>query len=428
MYRNILWGLIKACEDAGKSSADAISLMREHSPAWGGLDQVAKSGGQKIEANSFWYWAMQHGYKPPKVMKVINPDNPDNPTLVHSDKLQKIEANELLNLLKTRRDNGEHAFRYNIFTQQIELNGEVCQGSTSIDRYYLELARQGYKCNKDTAFDCVVQIAREYEYNPVVNYLNKVYKTVSPAYIDRLASTYLRPEDAHLPEPTIYDDMLKKTLIAAVTRAYEPPHKFDNACVLLGEQGSRKSTFWSVLGGEFFSDGLRDINGKDSLMILHRSWICEMAELEAVTSKKMAGEIKSFLSQETDVFRVPYGKVTEAFPRRGIIVGSTNRHDGFLVDETGNRRFWIIKLGENIGIENPIDCEGLLAERDSIWSAVVMAYKNGETTYLTKENELKVNEENLDYLIESPWKAVIESFCETPTNYHRELNNGTCFI
>ena len=65
-----------------------------------------------------------------------------------------------------------------------------------IDRYYLELARQGYKCNKDTAFDCVVQIAREYEYNPVVNYLNKVYKTVSPAYIDRLASTYLRPEDA----------------------------------------------------------------------------------------------------------------------------------------------------------------------------------------------------------------------------------------
>ena len=81
-------------------------------------------------------------------------------------------------------------------------------------------------------------------------------------------------EKRHLSEPTIYDDMLKKTLIAAVARAYKPEgHKFDNACVLLGEQGSRKSTFWSVLGGEFFSDGLRDINGKDSLMILHRSMI-----------------------------------------------------------------------------------------------------------------------------------------------------------
>ena len=107
--------------------------------------------------------------------------------------------------------------------------------------------------------------SKRYEYNPVVNYLNKVYKTVSPAYIDRLASTYLRPEDAHLPEPTIYDDMLKKTLIAAVTRAYEPPHKFDNACVLLGEQGSRKSTFWSVLGGEFLVMDLETLTEKTHL-------------------------------------------------------------------------------------------------------------------------------------------------------------------
>ena len=32
MYRNILWGLIKACEDAGKSAADAVQMMKTHSP------------------------------------------------------------------------------------------------------------------------------------------------------------------------------------------------------------------------------------------------------------------------------------------------------------------------------------------------------------------------------------------------------------
>ena len=428
MYRNILWGLIKACEDAGKNAGDAVALMKKHSPDWGGIDQVAKSGGVQINAGSFWYWAIEYGYKPKKTLKVINPDNPDNPKLIESDKLQRIEANELLNLLKSHRDNGEHAFRYNIYTQQIELDGVPCQGSTSIDRYYLTLARLGYKCNKDTAFDCVVQVARENEYNPVVDYLEKVYTTELPAYIDRLASTYLRPEEKDLPNPTIYDDMLKKTLIAAVARAYNKEgngHKFDNACVLLGEQGARKSSFWYTLGQEFFSDGLRDINGKDALMILHRSWICELAELESITSKKMAGDIKSFLSQKTDVFRVPYGKVTEEFPRRGIIVGSTNRHDGFLVDETGNRRFWIIRLGENVTIENPIDIESLEKERDQIWAAAVMAYKNGESTYLTKENELIVNEENLDYLIESPWKSVIEQFLDNPSNRHRELTTET---
>ena len=84
--------------------------------------------------------------------------------------------------------------------------------------------------------------------------------------------------------------MLRKTLIAAVARAKKPGCKFDNACVIIGDQGARKSTFWSMLGGEFFSDALRDISGKDSLQVLSSAWIMEWAELEAITNKKMAGE------------------------------------------------------------------------------------------------------------------------------------------
>ena len=43
MYRNILWGLVKACEDAGKDINYAIDLMKSHSPSWGGIDQIAHS-------------------------------------------------------------------------------------------------------------------------------------------------------------------------------------------------------------------------------------------------------------------------------------------------------------------------------------------------------------------------------------------------
>ena len=63
MYRNILWGLIKAVEEAGSSSATAISLMASHSPQWKNIDQVASSGGADITAGTFWYWATQHGYR-----------------------------------------------------------------------------------------------------------------------------------------------------------------------------------------------------------------------------------------------------------------------------------------------------------------------------------------------------------------------------
>lgn len=66
MYRNILWGLIKACEEAGGSAATAISIMEAHSPQWKGVDQVAGSGGADVSAGTFWYWAREHGYRQPR--------------------------------------------------------------------------------------------------------------------------------------------------------------------------------------------------------------------------------------------------------------------------------------------------------------------------------------------------------------------------
>lgn len=65
MYRNVLWGLIKAVEEAGGSADAAISMMASHSPQWRGLEQVAHSGGAEITAGTFWYWGKQHGYRPP---------------------------------------------------------------------------------------------------------------------------------------------------------------------------------------------------------------------------------------------------------------------------------------------------------------------------------------------------------------------------
>ena len=425
MYRNILWGLIKACEDAGRSAADAVALMKNHSPEWGGIEQVAYSGGSQINAGSFWYFAKENGFIIPKVIKTFNPENPKEEVTITIDKMQKVDANELLAELESIPKESPNAFRFNVYTQQIQLGtgkkAKICEGKRSIERYYLELARQNKRVSKDVAFDVVVQVARQNEYNPVTDYLDHVSKNVAPAYIDRLATTYLRPEDAHLSEPTLYDEMLRKTLIAAVARAYDEGCKFDNACVIIGDQGARKSTFWSVLGGEFFSDALRDINGKDSLQVLANSWIMEWAELEAITNKKMAGDIKSFLSQSTDVYRVPYGKVAEKFKRRGIIVGTSNKTDGFLVDETGNRRFWCIKTSRSI--LDPIDCEALLEERDSIWSAACAAYDhgNGENLRLSKENQIVVNEENKEYIIDNPWKTVIQEFIERPQNHNREL-------
>ena len=111
-------------------------------------------------------------------------------------------------------------------------------------------------------------------------------------------------------------------------------------------------------------------------MTLHSAWITEYAELDSMTTKRQAGEVKAFLSQSTDIFRVPYGKVTEKFPRRGIVVGSTNRTENFLLDDTGSRRFWIIPT--TCTMKDPIRSDLVKATRDNIWAGAYAAYKAGE--------------------------------------------------
>ena len=313
-------------------------------------------------------------------------------------KPEKLETAELLALLRSQSDE----IRYNVFTQQIEIKGKVIDGA---DRFYLKLAEMGYKVGKELAIDCLVQVANENLYNPVTEYLLHCEHNVEPTYIDGLATAYLRPGDGGA---SIYDEMLKRTLIGAVARAFDPGYKHDTACVIMGDQGAYKSSFWGCLGGPFYSDALGDISTKDDVMVLHRSWIMEWAELDHITNRKHAGQVKAFLSQAVDLLRVPYGKAVEAFPRRGIIVGTTNKTAGFLVDETGNRRFWVIPTTKTQ--VDQINTATLLIERDAIWSAAVHAYRNGETNRLPLAMELAVQQENDAYMIESPWRSAILTY------------------
>lgn len=65
-YRNALWGSIKAAAAVGHTNEEVIQLWEEHSPSnecdWN-IQQVANSGGEHVEADSFWWLAKQHGYK-----------------------------------------------------------------------------------------------------------------------------------------------------------------------------------------------------------------------------------------------------------------------------------------------------------------------------------------------------------------------------
>jgi putative DNA primase/helicase len=78
-YRNILWGLIRACEEAGESALTAAALMKAHSPLFKEVDQCAASSFREINASTFWYFARDNGYRQPRTIKEGPPELRQSP-------------------------------------------------------------------------------------------------------------------------------------------------------------------------------------------------------------------------------------------------------------------------------------------------------------------------------------------------------------
>tara|TARA_Y100000401_G_C8256283_1_gene190908 strand:- start:198 stop:659 length:462 start_codon:yes stop_codon:yes gene_type:complete len=69
-YRQIAWGLKALIKEMGYPESLAIELMEAHSPsgkatAWN-VSQVMRSGGERVGAGTFIYYAQKHGWKPKK--------------------------------------------------------------------------------------------------------------------------------------------------------------------------------------------------------------------------------------------------------------------------------------------------------------------------------------------------------------------------
>ena len=190
-------------------------------------------------------------------------------------------------------------------------------------------------------------------------------------------------------------------LISAVARVYDPGCKVDHMLVLEGPQGIGKSRALRILAGdEYFCDSMPDIHSKDASLQTFGAWIIEWAELDAM-NRAEATAVKDFITRQFEELRLPYGKRTVKVPRQCVFAGTTNT-DGYLKDETGNRRFWPVVCGK-------IDCNRLAEDRDQLWAEAVARYKGEERWWpesadliadLAKEQSARVEVD--------PWQSDID--------------------
>lgn len=240
---------------------------------------------------------------------------------------------------------------------------------------YMEFVYQITKRNNiDSAAELV---AADHTFNDVKAYLSGLRWDGTPR-LDTLFIDFLGVLDTPYART-----VSRKAMVAAVARVLDPGCKYDTMPVISGPQGIGKSTMLAKLARGWFTDALRNFEGKDAAEIIQGVWLVEIGELGAMR-KTDTDRVKQFLSQRSDRFRAAYARFAQECPRRCVFFGTVNE-DEYLRDQTGNRRFWPLDAYKQRPVKNVF--RDLDAEVDQIWAEALAFYQAGESLFLPYQLE-----------------------------------------
>jgi predicted P-loop ATPase len=300
-------------------------------------------------------------------------------------------------------------FHFDEFSRQRNLNRKIPEGASpqagttfprrwtdadSIDlqiyiqRHHIERATRAIVEDALTEFDA--RVIR----HPVREYFNSLVWD-GQHRLDSWLTEYLDADPSC--SPAVLEAIGPKFMISAVARVMHPGSKVDHALVLEGPQGAGKSKAAATLAGEeWFTDGLpRDLGDKDAAMHLQGRLIVELSELSQLKRSQIE-TVKAFLTRQTDKFRPPYGRAEVEVPRQCVFIGTTNESE-YLVDISGNRRFWPVRCGQ-------IDIAALRRDRDQLWAEAFHRYRQKEAWHI-EDDEVRqlLADEVARRTVTDPW-------------------------
>ena len=311
-----------------------------------------------------------------------------------------------------RNDHGLESLAFNCHRDGIDAKGglpwdQIKCGWNDSDNASLKV----YLSNKYGVYaptktkDAVLAVATERAYHPIKEYLDNLPKWDGVIRVENLLIDYFGAADS-----TYTKAVIRKTMVAAVARIYESGTKFDSVLILNGPQGIGKSTFFSKLAGEWFSDSLTitDMKDKAGPEKLQGYWILELGELAGMR-KTDVEVVKSFISRVDDKYRASYGVNVENHPRQCVIVGSTNAEDGFLRDITGNRRFWPVRISGN---SKKKSWQITTEEVEQIWAEAIYLYDQGEKLYLEGDDAILASDEQADAMESDEREGLVRTYLD----------------
>lgn len=291
--------------------------------------------------------------------------------------------------------------RYNQVRKQVEV-GVPGRTYTADNRANAALAELTSICARNRMpqsmlADYVKLLADRNAYNPVCDWIDS-RPWDGATRLQQLLDTVKVAGD-----PWLKNQLMRRWLISAVAAIYTP-HGFEShgALVFTGPQGTGKTTWFKRLVphdlGVILVGAVLDPNNKDTVTNAVSHWIVELGELDATFRKADIARLKSFLTLATDKLRRPYDRIESEYQRRTVICASVNE-DRYLVDDTGNRRWWTVPV-QSIEYRHDIDMQQL-------WAEVLTLYRAGEQWWLTPEENAALGALNGEHEAVDPVEEMI---------------------
>jgi len=256
-------------------------------------------------------------------------------------------------------------------------------------------------------------IGDQHQYNPVLTWIkSKPWDGIS-RFTDLCAT--ITPESNY--PLKMRDNLIKRWLISAVAAASNSGgFESHGALVLVGGQGLGKTTWFNKLVTPdlrrelVLTGALIDTDNKDTTIRALSHWIVELGELDATFKRSDIAKLKAFITQGVDKFRKPFEQEDDERDRRTVFCASVNQSD-YLVDTTGNRRWWTIPCTA-INYTHDIDIQ-------QVWAEVYEWLKNGEVWHLTHEEQAELRAINESHEQIDPITEKIIELCSSPDALHQ---------
>lgn len=224
--------------------------------------------------------------------------------------------------------------------------------------------------------------------------------------IDRIADLFNTLTLDHSQDRDLAWTLFRKWLIGACKIGQGKINKFEFVLVLQDTIGGKGKTAWFnklCPNPDWRKEGvLLDPSDKDSVKLAVSHWLVELGELDSIFKKADIKRLMAFLSNTKDEIRLPYAKSTNKYSRMTAFMGTVNKRE-FLMDDSGDRRFWPIAIS-NVNYQHDIDMQQLWAQVDTL----------DERYWLnTEENEQIINA-NKEFKALDPVEELLEMHFSKP--------------